>query len=301
MPTLTPLERLRTGTAARPITFDSIPPAPVPANPDRISPDTVAEIVRRYRRHGFAVAQFAPGPWTEQTVERLAVALDLGEPFVPPLYSRGGYSSPPVSRIGAPAVDDTSGTLHPHFETTVGQELHCDGTLQDIGEVKSVILLCQSQGLDGGTTTLFNAHGAFTKLLDVDPEAARALTAHGVLVRQATFNGSSEIKETPVFAVDGEQLICRYCVDATDRWAVPKGSDAAAIARGAEFLHQARQVGSTFIRRFDLAAGQALVMDNTRISHGRDAYRDGPGRRRCLLRSLHLRHPRVDRSGDDGR
>ncbi|TDC85506.1 hypothetical protein E1193_02395 [Micromonospora sp. KC606] len=301
MPILTRLEALRAGAAAQPITFDAVPTVPVPADPDPISAATLAEIVRRYRRHGFALAQFPSGPWTERTVERLAAGLGLGEPFVPPLYTRGGYASSAVSRIGAPADGAASTDQHPHFETTVGQELHCDGTLQEIGEVRSAILLCQSQGVDGGTTTLFNAHGAFTELLDADPEAARALTARGVLVRRATFNGSSETRETPAFTVHEGQLVCRYCVDATDRWAVPPGGDADAIGRGTEFLHRARQIGSRYVRRIDLVAGQALVMDNTRISHGRDAYRDGPGRRRCLLRSLHLHHPRHAGTDDDDR
>ncbi|GAA0732783.1 TauD/TfdA family dioxygenase [Dactylosporangium roseum] len=283
---------LRHAVDADAVSFDSIPPDPV-AIPDagHIPDAAVADLVARYRSNGFARLRFVDGPWTEQAVESLASALDLGEPFIPPLYKRGGYTSPAVSHISAPARTDTSEPSHPHFQTTVGQDLHCDGTLQDIGVVKSAILLCQSHGVDGGTSTVFNSYAAFAELLAADPEAALALTRRGVLVRRATFNGSTEINESPVFTVLDGRLVCRYCVDATDSWAVPDGSDPEPIGRGLDFLDKARQEGSPYIRRFDLAPGEAIVMDNTRISHARDAYRDGPDQRRSMFRSLHLRHP----------
>jgi hypothetical protein len=194
-----------------------------------------------------------------------------------------------VSSISAPEVQEDS--RHPHFETTVGQDLHCDGTLQNIGVIKSAVLLCRSQGAEGGESVVFNAHAAFAELLEADPAAAWALTSPGVLVRRATFNDSDEINAGPAFAVLGDQLVCRYCVDATDQWQTAAADDPEAAGRGLEFLHTARQDGSPYILRFTLVEGQAIVMDNTRISHGRSQYRDGPGRHRRLFRSLHLRHP----------
>ncbi|MCP9211499.1 TauD/TfdA family dioxygenase [Streptomyces sp. NEAU-Y11] len=259
------------------------------ADARQVSEAEAAEAVARYRLNGFALVQFTPEECGEDTVEHLAQALELGEPFVPPLYTKAGYASPRVSSISAPEVQEDS--RHPHFETTVGQDLHCDGTLQDIGVIKSAVLLCCSQGAEGGESFVFNAHAAFAELLDTDPAAARALTSPGVLVRRATFNGSDEANRGPAFAVIGDRLVCRYCVDATDRWETSAVDDPVAAGRGLEFLRSARQEGSPYSLRFTLAEGQAIVMDNTRISHGRSKYRDGPGRRRRLLRSLHLRHP----------
>jgi alpha-ketoglutarate-dependent taurine dioxygenase len=290
MPSLTALDTLRRAAATSPTSFLDLPTEPVEvADAWQVRP-AVPRIVRRYRAHGFAVVRFAAEPWTERAVEELAAALDLGEPFVPPLYTRGDYASSRVSRIGtSPATDRPAS--HPHFETTVGQDLHCDGTLQDIGVVRAAVLLCQSPGAEGGETTVFNAHAAFTALLAADPAAAQALTQPGVLVRRATFNDSDEVNEGPAVAVIEDRLVCRYCVDVTDEWASPAGSDPTALARGLEFLAAASRDGSEYTHQLTLAAGHALLLDNTRVSHGRRPYRDGPGRRRCLFRSLHLRHP----------
>ncbi|MFD6624395.1 alpha/beta hydrolase fold domain-containing protein [Streptomyces diastaticus] len=288
MPLTVSAEELRTAAHATPVSFATVPAEPVTvADPRDIA--AVDEVVARYREHGFALLQFPPDLCTQETVEHLAAALNLGDPFVPPLYTKAGYASPPVSTISAPARETSS--RHPHFETTVGQDLHCDGTLQDIGAVKSAILLCRSQGAEGGETVVFNAHAAFTRLIETDPEAARALTTPGVLVRRATFNDSQETNPGPGFAVQDGRLVCRYCVDVTDHWEPDAAEDPEAAKQGLEFLDTARQEGSPYVLRFALADGQAIVLDNTRISHGRAAYRDGPGRQRCLFRSLHRRHP----------
>ncbi|MER7172975.1 alpha/beta hydrolase fold domain-containing protein [Streptomyces mesophilus] len=278
---------LRAAARITPTTFATVPARPVTvADPRRLSLTTAAEVVARYQDNGFALLQLRPEHCTQTTVEEIAAALELGEPFVPPLYTRAGYASTKVSQISASSSTDTS-SRHPHFETTVGQELHCDGTLQDIGVIKSAVLLCRSQGIDGGDTLLFNAHAAFTELLDTDPTAALALMAPRLLERRATFNDSDEINQGPAFAIQDGRLVCRYCVDATDRWQ----ADTEAAERGLAFLHAARRPDSPHVLRFPLGEGQAMVMDNTRISHGRTAYRDGPGKRRLLFRSLHLRHP----------
>ncbi|MFI7544700.1 TauD/TfdA family dioxygenase [Actinoplanes sp. NPDC049599] len=290
MTSIVPVDRLLRGIAGGDISFDTVPAEPaVIADPQDIPAAAAAEIARRYRANGFAVARFAAGPWTEDTVRRLAQALGLGEPFVPPLYTMGAYVTTGISRIAAPTVPEA--TVHAGFETTDGQDLHCDGTLQDIGVVRSAILLCESQGESGGETTVFNAHGAFAELAATDPSAAQALTAPGLLVRRATMNGSNEENAGPVFTVDDEQLLCRYCVDKTDSWMIPDGELGESVRRGLSFLDNARQDGSRHVLRFTLAAGEAIIMDNTRISHGRAAYQDRAGSRRCLYRSLHLRHP----------
>ncbi|WP_435208477.1 TauD/TfdA family dioxygenase [Streptomyces sp. bgisy034] len=274
---------------ARHATFDAVPVDPVAMARD----GATAEAVSRYERHGFAIFRLSGSQWNEDTVLGLARSVGLGEPFVPPLYTRAGRAAPSVSRITAPPVASPNGVAHPGFETRDGQDLHCDGTLQEIGEVKSAILLCGAQGLSGGTTTLFNAHGAFAALLARDPEAAQALTAPGVLVRQATINESTEFVESPVFTVQDGLLVCRYCVDTTDRWVLPDGAAAQDVKRGLDFLDNARRIGSPYILRFALDEGQALLLDNTRVSHGRDPYEDDEHHRRLLYRSLHLRHPSV--------
>ena len=64
------------------------------------------------------------------------------------------------------------------------------------------------------------------------------------------------------------------------------------LQRGVDFLRAAALPGSRHFAQLKLEAGQAIVLDNSRISHGRTAYQDSNAQRRCLYRSLHLQHPR---------
>jgi hypothetical protein len=224
----------------------------------------------------------------------------MGVPFIPPLYTLGGRVASPVSRISAAANSATADAAHPSFGRTVGQALHTDGTLQDIGEIKSSVLACKSPAAEGGTTMLFNASAAYRELLKVDAEAALVLATTGCLIRRANINGSIESNDGPAFGVNTEgELITRYSVTETDTWNVPEGVDPTSLWRGVEFLDQRARLGSPEYVELDMLADQIILFGNCRISHGRHAYRDSPERQRCLYRSLHLKHP-VRRRSTDG-
>ena len=284
------VEALLAAAGAVSTTFAAIPEAPVPVrDPSAIGALEAAEIADRYARHGFAIVQLG-GPVTPGTLTALAGSLDLGAPFVPPLY---GNAVPTISRISAAANAGTAEENHPSFGRTVGQALHSDGTLQDIGYVKATLLVCETPAEQGGDTVLFNASAAYSQLAEADVPAAVALATPGSLVRQANINGSTDLNAGPAFAVRDGGLVSRYSVTETDRWAVPAGVDPAVLWRGVGFLLHASLPGSRHFARLALAAGQAIVFDNTRISHGRTSYRDSPARRRCLFRGLYLRHPKV--------
>ncbi|MFD4791583.1 TauD/TfdA family dioxygenase, partial [Streptomyces sp. NPDC058459] len=72
------------------------------------------------------------------------------------------------------------------------------------------------------------------------------------------------------------------------------GVDDAALKRGIAYLDEAARPGSPYATRLTLTDGQAIVFDNTRISHGRTPYRDSASRRRCMYRGLYLGQPRID-------
>jgi Taurine catabolism dioxygenase TauD, TfdA family len=273
-----PFDELTAAAAAVTTTFEDAPSGPV-------------EVADPYSAHGFAVVALRGTPAGEDTLLTLSAALGLGEPFVPPLYRLGGGAAPTVSRISAASNAETADADHPSFGRTVGQEFHCDGTLQDIGFVKATVLLCELPAPEGGKSLLFNASAAFARLIAADPAAAVALATPGTLVRQANINGSSEQNAGPVFTVQDGRLVARYCVTDTDRWEVPAGVVEADLRRGIEFLRRAALPGSPDHLELTLGPGEAIVFDNTRLSHGRSAYRDSPDRRRCLYRSLHLAHP----------
>jgi alpha-ketoglutarate-dependent taurine dioxygenase len=272
-------------------TFDKVPDDPVVIrSPSGIGLPEAGEITERYHRHGFAVLELASQPATQETLEALAGDLSLGEPFLPPLYRKGGTTTP-VAQISAAANVGSRDENHPSFGRTVGQKLHCDGTLQAIGYIKASMLLCEQPAAEGGETILFNASAAYAKLATADRPAAEALATPGALIRQANINGCADTNAGPAFTVQDERLVAGYSVTETDRWAVPVGVSEADVQRGVGFLLNASLPGSQHFLQFTLSAGQAIVFDNTRISHGRTAYRSSQNHQRRLYRSLHLQHP----------
>ncbi|MEJ3746442.1 TauD/TfdA family dioxygenase [Actinomycetes bacterium KLBMP 9797] len=287
-------DRLLAATRSVMLTFDGIPGDPVNVgDPARVSPAHAREIVRRYVRHGFAVCRLDADGATSTGILAFARSLCLGRPFLPPLYTKGGATAPQVSRISATHNTGTADADHPSFGTTAGQALHADGTLQDIGFIRSTLLLCAQPAAEGGDTILFNALGAFAELAETDLAAASALTVPGTLVRTANINGCTDSNAGPAFAVQDGKLIGRYSVTATDSWQAPDGVAAAHLHRGVGFLATASRPGSRYFTRLRLDGGDVILFDNTRLSHGRTPYRDAASRRRLMFRSLHLRHPRI--------
>ena len=231
---------------------------------------------------GFAIISCAQDP-TNDTPRALADALALGPMFTPPQYRNSPHINQGVSRIGT----DHATRGHPAFGQTSGQALHSDGTLQRIGQVKTAMLVCVRPAASGGASRLFNAVGAFVELLDGDPAAAAALTAPDVLVRTSNLEHSrGQSMAGPAFAVADGRLISRYSVTATDRYDDTAVTDPAALYRALAFLHEAAQPGSRHLLEFTLAAGQALLLANDLISHGRAAYTNDPDRPRLMLRAL---------------
>jgi hypothetical protein len=276
------------------LTFDGLPAGPVALDdPANLTPAQAIHVLERYRRHGFAIVQAPMRGLGRQTLLDLADSLDLGEPYLPPLYTLTGGQTPTIAQISAAHNAGTKDEQHPSFGRTDGQRLHSDGTLQDIGVVKATVLLCEAPAAEGGDTILFNSSAAFRDLAQTDLAAASALATPGTLVRTANINGSTDANAGPVFAVHDGTIIGRYSVTDTDAWAEPAGVVATDLRRGIEFLATASQTDSRYFHQLRLAGGQAIVFDNTRISHGRTSYVDSAEHRRCMYRSLHLRHPRL--------
>lgn len=255
-----------------------------------------AELARRYRLHGYALFELTNEPMSVDAHLLTANALNLGEPFVPPLYKLGDRTPPPVSVISAADNKGTDDESHPSFGATVGQELHCDGTLQPMGLIKATVMSCRTPAARGGVNNLFDSVAAYAELLRTDLDAALALTRPDVLVRRANINGCDEEKVGPAFAVIEGRLIGHYCVTATD--SMPADGEAGDdLQRGIAFLAEAAQPGQPYFRTVRLGAGQGIVFDNTRISHGRTPYEDSGASKRCLFRTLHVRHPMPDGAG----
>ncbi|MCW3815789.1 TauD/TfdA family dioxygenase [Micromonospora sp. DR5-3] len=294
MSTVPSLQEL-SAAAARVITaFDAIPERPVAiADASDVGSETAREIVQRYDQNGFCVVELVADDPVPATLKALGASLRLGDPFIPPLYTMGASKPKPFSTISAGRNSGTSDADHPSFGRADCQRLHTDGTLQDIGFVKAGMLVCECAADEGGETILFDASAAYAELLALDPDAAVAMATPGTLVRTANINGCTDENRGPTVSVIDGALVSRYSVTDTDSWAVPDEVNEDDLRRGIKFLAEASEPGSPHYAEFKVATGQAIIFDNTRISHGRTAYRDTADQRRCMYRGLFLRHPSV--------
>lgn len=281
-------ESLLRAAKAHLISFKELPSSPVIMGQlNNSSNETLNEVVKRYNKYGFAIVHITSEVPTSHTVISLGELFNLGEPFIPPLYTKGGYKASPIAKISLQGCS----TAHPTFQREVGVQLHCDGTLQEIGVIKTSVLLCESPGAKGGNSILFNATAAYAELLEIDLDAAVAMAAHGSLVRQANMNGCSDKNVGQAFSIADGKLICAYSVTETDKFVATADINADDLSRGVKFMHEASQPGSPYYCQVRLEKNQAIIFSNTKLSHGRMPYRNSPGTRRCLFRGLFLNYP----------
>jgi hypothetical protein len=250
---------------------------------EHVPAGAIRDVAARLAANGYALIQAhqAPGP---RTAGRLAAGLGLGPAFAPPQYrSRPYVDGQGVTRISA----DAATAAHPAFGQATGQELHSDGTLQRIGEIKTTMMLCARPAASGGTSRLFNAAGAFAALLSRDPAAAAALTAPEVLTRTSNLpDCQGQSAAGPAFAIADGRVISRYSITSTDAYHPGAVTDPAALGRALAFLQDAARPGSGFYTEITLTAGQGLLLANDMISHGRTPYHDDPAAPRLLYRAL---------------
>lgn len=264
--------------------FPSRPAPPVPAgNWNRIPARAARETAARLAAHGYALLEGATVPGPDSAV-RLAAALGLGPAFTPPQYRDRAY----VDGGGVTEITANARTAaHPAFGKAAGQNLHADGTLQRIGELKTTLMLCARPAASGGVSQLFNAAGAFAALLNSDPAAASALTAPEVLVRTSNLPDSrGQAAVGPAFAIADGRILSRYSVTGTDRYDPAAVACPAALERALAFLRDTARPRSGYYTEFTLAAGQGLLLANDTISHGRTSYADLPDAPRLLYRAL---------------
>lgn len=289
------IEKLILASKKESTTFKNVPSNPIEVNDVKeISRSVIYELVNRYYKHGFATLDIKPGHVVINVVETIDIIsklLELGSPFIPPLYQQGDYKAEVISKI---SVDDESqrDPLHPSFHKTRGLKLHSDGTLQKIGYIKTSMLYCKSPGVTGGESTFFNASGAFAALVYKDLSAAIALMHPRVFIRQANVNGCDDINRGPTFTIKNGEIFSAYSVTETDRWENVKGVNRDDITRGINFLDSLARPNSPYFFQFKLTTDQLLIFANAKISHGRTPYTDSPSTRRCLYRSLFLQQPK---------
>ncbi|MFB7124582.1 TauD/TfdA family dioxygenase [Kitasatospora sp. NPDC056273] len=264
---------------------------PVPAEPVVASSWGIPEpafrqrIAEDYRARGYVVVHVPGTTPAEADLSSLADALGLGPAFSPPQYRGSIHTQGGVSRLAA-----TADPAHP-FQDRAGQNLHCDATLQHLGQVATTVMICVRPGRSGGQTQLFNAVQAFAELQAADPEAAAQLTHERALVRTSTFvDGLSTAG--PAFGRDpAGNLITRYSLTATDSYHPTAPGRQEHLNRALAALADAAADTSWHRTTFTLAAGQALILANDKLCHGRGPFVDDPAAPRLLLRGLFTTRP----------
>ncbi|MEV7928552.1 TauD/TfdA family dioxygenase [Kitasatospora sp. NPDC088779] len=248
-------------------------------------PGTRRQIAESYAASGYAVVHVPGTEATEADLTLLADALGLGRAFTPAQYASSPHTSDGVSRLTA-AADPT----HP-FQDRAGQNFHSDGTLQHLGQIATTIMLCARPAHSGGHTLLFNAIAAFADLKAADPEAAAQLTHPRALLRTSTFIPGLSTAG-PAFGHDpAGRLITRYSLTATDTYHPSTPEHRADLERALAYLKAAADPGLGYRCQLTLAAGQALVLANDRLCHGRTSFSDDPAAPRLLLRGLYTARP----------
>lgn len=250
-----------------------------------------ARLVEEYRTRGFAIFRLASGKETDRSsIPALADALGLEAPFVPPLYGAavgsGFYDVSGVNTVTAARAGQA--TSHPAFESFAALELHTDGTLQQLGEIPTSILLCARAAKVGGMTVLFDAVNAFAELGVREPSLTRPLLDPRALTRHATVDGSRAASTGPVFAAVEGEILSRYSTTARDEW---NFAEVEGLRAAHAELALMTAPSSPHLQRFRLRSGEGIVFANDRLAHGRTAFRDDPARPRLMLRGLFLRRP----------
>ncbi|WP_152640379.1 TauD/TfdA family dioxygenase [Xanthomonas sp. MUS 060] len=257
--------------------------------------DTQA-VMRDIDKYGFAIVQ---DEWRfdASDFERMATLYHLGPMYQSDFNRRmhmEGMSTSGINQVGGL----TSGQ-HDVFNGTTGAALHTDGSYLPIGTIKTSILLCKQHALGGGESTLFDSLAAFHALSRHHPELAQCLLAPKVFRRRSTDSRLDRQYEHigPVFlsAEDGG-IVGGFTIDVTADWdysrrVEPRVLDAVA------YLTRLAEPDSGYTLSFTLRRGQALIIRNDQLSHGRKAYVDDPFNPRILLRGLFLSAPCARHAG----
>lgn len=255
-------------------------------------PDALQVLVDDYDARGYAWFELGPGlERSARGLLQLTQALHLGQPFVPPLYQ--GLADDFYDGAGFNVVTGEPGarmSAHPAFTSRSGLELHTDGTLQTIGEIRTSLLFCLEPAAQGGDTLLFDAVGAFQALEVRDARLARALLDERALWRHATVGDAQQAAVGPVFQRSEQRLLARYCTTPRERWAI---EDVPGLEQARQALAELSQPDSPYCVQFRPLAGQGVLFANDRLSHGRTPYEDAPGRPRRMLRALFHERPSV--------
>ncbi|RBW46535.1 hypothetical protein DS885_07740 [Psychromonas sp. B3M02] len=181
---------------------------------------------------------------------------------------------------------------HEGFESNNAQGLHVDGTIEPLGSIQTSLLYCKQPAKIGGESIVFNLMGAINDLAKNDLSLIQPLFDPNALKRASTYEGINESHTGPILGYHPEtkRLIARFAINITCQW--QEGfNKVPGLERTINRLIAMAEEGSPYTAKFQLQSETLLVMDNSRICHGRAAYTDCPTKPRTMIRGIYSQLP----------
>ncbi|MFD2868182.1 TauD/TfdA family dioxygenase [Kurthia populi] len=243
------------------------------------SPQCKKEILNAYFNKGFAIYEIINNnKEIKLFLEELASFFNLGQPYKPPIYDNTNLYKDGINKL------NISEGAHVAFQTNKAQDLHCDGTLEEIGLIKTSLLHCVRPAANGGENIIFNSIGAFHNLYKIggNRKALESLLKPNALKRCA-INVTGAEYVGPVFKMTNEKLISRFSKDNTSCWKESFVKDDS-IKKAYDLINKLILDESTYSIKFKLEKNQGIIIANDRVAHGRTAFYDN---KRKLYRGLY--------------
>ncbi|KLD76118.1 TauD/TfdA family dioxygenase [Xanthomonas hyacinthi] len=252
----------------------------------------VKAVVRDVGRYGFAIVR---DQWRfdAHDFERLAALYHLGPMYQSDFNRRVHMEG--MSPSGMNQVGGLTSGRHDVFNGTSSAALHTDGSYLPIGTIKTSVLLCKQHAPSGGESILFDSLSAFRALARHHPELAQCLLAPNAFRRRSTDPRLDRQYERigPVFlAGEDGAIVGGFTLDVTADWDYSRRMDPR-VLEAVAYLTRLADPQSGYTLSFALQKGQALILRNDQLSHGRSVYVDDPANPRVLLRGLFLSAPRA--------
>ncbi len=217
----------------------------------------------------------------ESSIVQIVRELGMGQIFVPDLYKENidkNYTNgAKFNYVGGPAINSS----HPAFSVSDALEMHVDGSLNDPGEVKYSLLGCVSPAHEGGDNLLFLTSRLFEDLVASNRLNLSPMLNQSALRRHSTVSKEKQYKDGPVFLRANGGYISRYCITPRDEWKFERVKG----LREAKVDFEA-SITNAYIKRVSLRRGEILIMNNMRISHARETYKNSLKQVRFMIRAL---------------
>lgn len=246
------------------------------------SKSAIGKIKKHYSENGFAIFDTGNDLVTPEYLERFSFDLGLEKPIVPGVYANiDSFSTEKgFNRITNKKIDRLE---HKAFRTTSSQNLHVDGTLEQIGLIKTTLLFCLNQGISGGENNIFNSVGAFYNFLISDFERAKLFFENKTLRRYSHLNNLEYIG--PAFKIVNNKIISRFSFDNTSDWNYGfKNIDG--LKDSYLYFMENYVYNDSYHTTIKLNPGQGIIMANDKIAHGRNEFIDSESTQREMIRGL---------------